>query len=289
LPKNDSWTSTCATPQAVTNSSSTNSIAVWLDDVSQFIEHIMMGHPSGLYCQRTFTSAEALEQHLRDSWCGYDFTCDVCDRSWRDEAQYNDHMTGHPMCEYCRRLFKNDSALEQHLRDSRCGYDFTCDVCDLSWREEAQYKDHMILGHPMSEYCQQLFNNDTTLQEHVRDSQCINDESIQKPGNLICLRPSQVHFSHDSISCRFSCGRRVRGTLDEIVCGQTCVRELPVMLVTQQHGKWWAFTGNRRLWVFQQLESMGRVERIWVKVTSRCLKRRQWTTTNGGTSAILRD
>ncbi|CAE6955229.1 unnamed protein product [Symbiodinium sp. CCMP2456] len=102
------------------------------------------------------------------------------------------------------------------------------------------------------------------------------------------IRPSDVGFSHDSISHRFSCGRLVTATLEELRSGQIDVSIIPQMFVSQVDGCWFAYTGNRRLWVFRELENEGYLHEIEVQVTSSKLAKKRFTTTNMGASVRVR-
>lgn len=105
-------------------------------------------------------------------------------------------------------------------------------------------------------------------------------------GSVMALRPSQIHFTHDSISAYFTCGRLVHQTYQALRDGVIPMSVIPRMSVTLREGKWWASTGNRRLWTFRKLESDGRCNTICAKVVDRQICR--LTTRNGGTSVRVR-
>ena len=281
------------------------------------------GHVQCQFCQRIFKHSKALDDHLRGSWCGCDYVCDLCNMAWRDAGDYDAHIAGHVQCQFCQRMFKHSKALDDHLRDSWCGCDYVCDLFNMAWRDVGDYDTH-IAGHVQCQFCQRMFKHSKALDDHLRDSHCGQDhirgawqddeaskdlleqrwaaqpgeelpslivhaESLrQRKTSSIYISPMQVHFSHDSISPRFSCGRLLRRTLREILSGQTCVKDLPRMQITKKDGKWWAFTGNRRLWVFRELAEQGAVDQVWMEITTKPLPEHIWTTTQGGRYVYVR-
>lgn len=52
--------------------------------------------------------------------------------------------------------------------------------------------------------------------------------------------------------------------------------------------RWWTFTGNRRLWVFRQLEEQGLLSHIVTTVTDQQVPPFRLTTKNGGESVKVR-
>ena len=105
------------------------------------------------------------------------------------------------------------------------------------------------------------------------------------------LRPSDIYFSQDSINNVFDkrCPHRfktVGETLDDLCEGRISVNGIPTISVMNKGGKW--FTGdNRRLWVFRQLERLGKCTAIRVDVTN-YIPSNKFTTFNGGTSVTVR-
>ena len=249
---------------------------VWRDE-DEFLRHVA-DHVPCQFCQKLFKHSGALEQHLNESWCGYDHHCDLCNLVWRDEDEFLRHMADHVPCQFCQKLFKHSGALEQHLNESWCGYDHHCDLCNLSWRDEGAYQSHMDEHHRV------CFSEIPIRSRHL----LIPGEPTDRKSGCIFISPTQVYYSHDSISARFSCGRALHETLREILCGETSVQTLPRMQITWKDGKWWAFTGNRRLWVFRQGAAFGVVDDVWMETTSRVLPKKRWTTKNGGQSVYVR-
>jgi hypothetical protein len=69
--------------------------------------------------------------------------------------------------------------------------------------------------------------------------------------------PRNVRFTHSNISPKFSCGRDVHGTLQEIVDGRLKVAQLPKVLVVKQDDTTYFSQNNRRLWVLKQCRERG--------------------------------
>ena len=72
----------------------------------------------------------------------------------------------------------------------------------------------------------------------------------------------EIHFTHDSFKNQFSCGRWIQGTLAELLDGETDVSDIPMLIVSYMCGKYWTFSGNRRLWVFKQMRDLGELYEI---------------------------
>ncbi|KAH3729993.1 hypothetical protein DPMN_055972 [Dreissena polymorpha] len=79
---------------------------------------------------------------------------------------------------------------------------------------------------------------------------------------MLRLRPFVIHFSKDSINNTFdeSCshsGVLIGQTVDDICTGKTNISDIPKITVVKLDGKW-VTANNRLLWVFLQLEKLGK-------------------------------
>lgn len=52
--------------------------------------------------------------------------------------------------------------------------------------------------------------------------------------------------------------------------------------------RWWSYTGNRRLWVFKQLASEGKLQNVEVRVVDRKIQPFRLSTRDGGESVRVR-
>ncbi|CAK9049866.1 unnamed protein product [Durusdinium trenchii] len=102
------------------------------------------------------------------------------------------------------------------------------------------------------------------------------------------LYPNEIHFSHDSISQRFSCGRLIEDTYRQLRDGDIHVSVIPRMTVAWVDGKWFAWNGNRRLWTFRMLAKKGKLRKIAVDTTDEPIPRRRFTTQDGGIGVEVR-
>lgn len=112
--------------------------------------------------------------------------------------------------------------------------------------------------------------------------------SGQQRGGMM-ISPSKIFFTHDSISSKFSCNRLIANTYKQLRSREIPLSAIPMMTVTQWNGKWWTFTGNRRLWVFRKLHEEGCLPQIQVNVTQQPIPSKFFTTQNGGVSVRVRD
>lgn len=105
------------------------------------------------------------------------------------------------------------------------------------------------------------------------------------------LRPSEVYYSQDSICCYFDKrsshnGVRIGDTLDDICTGRCRITDVPEISVMWDGSKW-VTADNRRLWVFRELERLGKCQEIFVSQTYYIPDGKQ-TSSNGGESVVVR-
>lgn len=91
------------------------------------------------------------------------------------------------------------------------------------------------------------------------------------------IRPSEITFSQDSIGKKFTDGNSLDDTLEKLLSGDCKVEEIEKIKITwHAHpekspgiARWWTYTGNRRLSLYQTLEEQGHLQYIvaeWVNV-----------------------
>ena len=90
------------------------------------------------------------------------------------------------------------------------------------------------------------------------------------------LRPSDIHFSQDSVGKNFTNGNTLQDTLQKLRTGECKIEDIQKIQITwHSHVKtspgrprWWTYTGNRRLRLFQLLESEGKLDSLVVEVVN---------------------
>lgn len=102
---------------------------------------------------------------------------------------------------------------------------------------------------------------------------------------MLYLRPSEIFFSQNEIdNCfnkrSFHRGINIGYTLDDLVEGRCRVEDIPNISVMNRGGKW-VTADNRRLWVFRNLEKLGKCETVPV-VEVHVIDYRKLDSTNGG-------
>ena len=105
------------------------------------------------------------------------------------------------------------------------------------------------------------------------------------------MKPSEIYFSQDSISNVFGNYCRHRGihigtTLDRLCEGHMTVSDIPVIGVMEKGGRWYS-GDNRRLWIFRELERLGKCTDIFVDVIN-YIPLKKFTTHNRGESVRVR-
>ncbi|XP_060596162.1 uncharacterized protein LOC132750235 [Ruditapes philippinarum] len=104
---------------------------------------------------------------------------------------------------------------------------------------------------------------------------------------IIQLKPSEIFHSQDSISCRFSKTNTLIGeTLDDLYEDRLSVSDIKRISVAPVNGKWFSLD-NRRLWVFRQLEKIGKCRYVTVNVKKK-IDAARLTTKCGGKEVYVR-
>src|SRR6218665_1568340 len=70
----------------------------------------------------------------------------------------------------------------------------------------------------------------------------------------LTLTPSEIRYSQDSISNKFSDGNLLTSTFAKLISGQLSVTSLPTLECVLKNGNWYAASGNRRLFLYKKLQ-----------------------------------
>ncbi|XP_071165176.1 uncharacterized protein [Mytilus edulis] len=109
-------------------------------------------------------------------------------------------------------------------------------------------------------------------------------------GTITEMRPSELRFTQDSVSCYFQDGHSMDETLRMVLNGSIPISRIPPLVVMNFEGSWYVVRGNRRLYLYQLLERNGKLQ--YVKVLQQNFDNnvfnRQHTTKNNGRSIRLR-
>ncbi|CAE8646609.1 unnamed protein product [Polarella glacialis] len=110
---------------------------------------------------------------------------------------------------------------------------------------------------------------------------------------LTRLKPNEICFTHDSIQSKFRDGRPLLDTFRQLKEGSVKVTDIPTIQVCWQpaagyDARFWTYTGNRRLWVFRQLQELGHVQEIEVVVVDKIVPKFRMTTRDGGQAVRVR-
>eukprot|EP00971_Amphidinium_carterae_P101312 2005210-Amphidinium_carterae.2 len=102
------------------------------------------------------------------------------------------------------------------------------------------------------------------------------------------MSPMDIFFTHNSISEKFKCGRPIEQTYLELLSNKISIEDIPMIQVALEYGKYWTYTGNRRLWVFRKLHCTGLLPKVKVQIVQRSIPRWRFTTQNNGVSVRVR-
>jgi hypothetical protein len=80
--------------------------------------------------------------------------------------------------------------------------------------------------------------------------------------------PSDIRFSQDSIAQKFSHGHSTTLTelFRQVVAGEISVGNIERISVFRHENSYWVYRGNRRLYLFQKLETYGIIKSIVVNI-----------------------
>ncbi|WAR00582.1 hypothetical protein MAR_024954 [Mya arenaria] len=93
-------------------------------------------------------------------------------------------------------------------------------------------------------------------------------------------QPSEIRYSQASIKSRFSNRRQLGIVLDDICDEKLKASNFPNIRVIKKDGLWFSMD-NRRLWVFKQLQRLGKCGDIPVKEVTTIPDERHTTRNNG--------
>ncbi|XP_017886124.1 uncharacterized protein LOC108628599 [Ceratina calcarata] len=102
------------------------------------------------YCKEAFRTSTKLARHLTSHAGHRPYLCKLCPRSFLLSHHLTRHMRTHSVekrhvCEDCGKAFKRKESLEVHqlTHTKRTGMGLTCDVCQESCRNRADYVTHI--------------------------------------------------------------------------------------------------------------------------------------------------
>jgi len=82
------------------------------------------------------------------------------------------------------------------------------------------------------------------------------------------MTPSDIRFTHNSISDEFGrgCCRSLAETFQDLLYGDIDIDDLEQITVVYYDYAYWVVSGNRRLYIYQKLEEVGRLTTVPVTV-----------------------
>lgn len=108
--------------------------------------------------------------------------------------------------------------------------------------------------------------------------------------SVVYKYPSEIRFTHDSIQSNFRDGHSIPETFRQILMKDVAVESVPLMEVMKHEGEWFVVRGNRRLFLFQELERRGYLKQVSVQTRNfnSDLFYKQYTSQNRGKSVRIR-
>lgn len=114
------------------------------------------------------------------------FRCDVCNRPFGTAESLATHRRSHPdeKCTICAMVFKQRSALHQHMQRHREEPDRICKKCHRVFVSKAECQRHVQMAHPDTAVCQKCkryFPNKSQLDAHKCNPIATAINSDRKP------------------------------------------------------------------------------------------------------------
>lgn len=153
------------------------------------------------YCKEAFHTSTKLARHLNTHAGRRPYLCKLCPRTFLLSHHLTRHMRSHSVeknhvCEDCGKAFKRKESLEVHqlTHTKRTGMGLTCDVCQESCRNRADYvthiKQHIEAGEKMGPDHLQPENKNATIEldsdedEEDEEEDQYSDDDYRPPAYL---------------------------------------------------------------------------------------------------------
>ncbi|XP_066591093.1 zinc finger protein pita-like [Prorops nasuta] len=165
------------------------------------------------YCKEAFRTSTKLAAHLKTHAGHRPYLCKLCPRTFLLSHHLTRHMRTHSVeknhvCEDCGKAFKRKESLEVHqlTHTKRTGLGLTCDVCQESCRNRADYvthiKQHIEAGEKMGPDGLQPDNKakvelDSDEEEEEGDQYSDGDDDYQPPPYIVKKLPKSKPSESD--------------------------------------------------------------------------------------------
>ncbi|GJE86449.1 zinc finger protein [Phanerochaete sordida] len=129
-------------------------------------------HPSCPQCDTGFADRIALAAHLVNVHPEPAFPCDICDVSFHDQTELEEHWKEspeHPSCLICDVGFRAELIFTTHIRSMHP--ELWCGHCRIAFASSGQLLEHFLDAessvHPTCTMCGEGFENQDILEEHM--------------------------------------------------------------------------------------------------------------------------
>ncbi|KAI4800936.1 hypothetical protein KUCAC02_006201 [Chaenocephalus aceratus] len=112
------------------------------------------------------------------------FICSVCKKSFKHEQHLKQHMKIHTgqkpfSCSVCNKSFKHSGTLKQHLRNHTGEKLFICSICKKSFAVRGHLKGHMRIHTGEKPFSCSICDKRFTWSHHVKRHKCVDRQSSQ--------------------------------------------------------------------------------------------------------------
>ena len=136
----------------------------------------------------------------------YKFICEICQKKYRFQSNYDYHMTEHTgskpfVCSVCSRQFRTKHVLDRHMATHSEDRPFACDKCPKSFKLK-KYLDAHLLTHSGNRYvcnlCWKPFVSKDALSKHTCKSYVVQADG-STPVDLSHVQIAEMAANDDRI------------------------------------------------------------------------------------------
>lgn len=132
--------------------------------------------------------------------------------------------------------------------------------------------ENFLANHRCNQFCSKNWKTWSGAQCHFEPLMSTTLQTVPRPGHRaslggshVCLFPTEIRFTQDSIKNKFQDGRSLAQTAIQVGNHEIQKRHIPMIGVVERNGSYWSLD-NRRLAVFRLLQMCGKINRIKVDV-----------------------
>ena len=98
-------------------------------------------------CQKTFTTKQGHDDHMKSHRGQFKYWCDVCKVGYQASANYRQHMASRHEgrsfpCQFCPKRFQTEVTLKYHQSEHTGKYLYNCQTCQKGFNYKPEWEKH---------------------------------------------------------------------------------------------------------------------------------------------------